>query len=149
MAESQGTAACSTAASQRRTKETADVERRRKDAFAPIHALGLILGSLCLRAPVTLAADNTSGQLAARIVAVEGASTTVHVEGMHGQMVTAQVPSRSIADVHLSNKVQGTVRATVASVDRKTHRVKVHTHEGQKLVVAISPAFLKERRISA
>jgi hypothetical protein len=92
----------------------------------------------------------TTWQLAhARLVAVEGASTTVHVEGMHGQMVMVQVPSRSLADVHLSNIVQGTVRARVESVDSKTHHVKVHTHEGQKLVLEISPAFLKEMRISA
>lgn len=111
-------------------------------------SLVLTFGVLCLLAPVALAADHASGQLPhARIVAVEGASTTFHVEGMHGQMVTVQVPSRSLADVHLSHKAQGTVEATVVSVDSETHRVKVHTHEGQKLVLDMAPAFLREMRI--
>jgi hypothetical protein len=97
-----------------------------------------------MRAPVALAADHTSGQLPhIRLVAAEGAATTFQVEGMHGQMVT--VPSQSLADVHCSK--QGTVGATVVSVDRETHRVNVRTHEGHMLVLAMAPASLREMQM--
>jgi hypothetical protein len=110
--------------------------------------LVLTLAVLCMLAPVVLAADQASGQLPhARIATVEGATTTYHVEGMHGQMVTVDVPSQSIADVRLSNKAQGTVGATVMSVDSETNRVKVRTQEGQKLVLEMPPTFLKQMRI--
>jgi hypothetical protein len=99
-----------------------------------------------MRAPGALAADNTSGQFPhARLVAVEGASTTFHVEGMHGQMVTVQVPSQSLADVHFSKL--GTVGTTVVSVDSQIHRVKVRTHEGQMLVLDMAPAYLREMQM--
>jgi hypothetical protein len=101
-----------------------------------------------MRAPVAFAADNTSGPLPhARLVAVEGASTTFHVAGMHGQMVTVQVPSQSLADVHFSKKGQGTVGATVVSVDSQTHRVNVRTHEGHMLVLDMAPAYLREMQL--
>lgn len=108
----------------------------------------LMLASLCMIAPVALAADHTSGQLPhARLVAVEGAAIIFHVEGMHGQLVTVQVPSQSLADVHFSKNAQGTVRAAVAPVDRETHRVTVRTHEGHMLVLTMAPASLREMQI--
>ena len=111
-------------------------------------SLVLTLGVLCMISPVVLAADQASGQLPhARIVAVEGTSTTFHVEGMHGQVVTVEVPSRSLADVHLSNEAQRTVEATVVSIDSVTHRVKVRTQEGQKLVLDMAPTFMREMRL--
>ena len=110
-------------------------------------SLVVILGGLCMMAPVALAVGRTSGQEPhARIVAVEGASTTFHVAGMHGQRVTVQVRSRSLAAVHLSNTAQGTVEATVVAVNSATHRVTVHTHEGQTLVLDMAPPVLRELR---
>jgi hypothetical protein len=96
-------------------------------------------------APVALVADNTSGQFShARLVSMEGASTTFHVEGMHGQTATVQVPPQSLADVHFNKKTQRTVGATVVSTDRETHRLKVRTHESHKRVLDLSPAYLRE-----
>jgi hypothetical protein len=42
----------------------------------------------------------------AKIVSVEGAETTYEVEGMHGHLVTVEVPSQSVADVKLSLSAQ-------------------------------------------
>ena len=98
----------------------------------------------------TETAGHTSGHLPhASLVAVGGASPSFHVAGMHGQIVTVQVPSQALADVHCSTKAQGTVWATVVSVASTTHHVNVRTHEGQKLVLELSSGFLKEMRIRA
>jgi hypothetical protein len=85
-----------------------------------------------------LAADQVAGQpLRAKIVTVEGATTTYQVEGMHGQMVTVDVPSSTSADVKLSDTTEGTVRGKVVALDGETNQVKVHTQEGQKIVLEL------------
>jgi hypothetical protein len=66
---------------------------------------------------------------------------------MPGQTVKVQVPPQSLTDVHFNEKAQRTVGATVVSIDRETHRLKVRTHEGQMLVLDLSPAYLREMQI--
>jgi uncharacterized protein YpmB len=67
----------------------------------------------------------------------EGATTTYTVEGMHGQMVTVDVPSNTMADVKLSDAAQGTVQGKVVALDGETNRVKVHTQERQLIVLGM------------
>lgn len=111
-------------------------------------ALVCALGTLGSVAPCALAADQASGAPPhAKIVAIEGASTTYQVEGMHGQTVTVDVPSQSTADVKLSNTEQRTVRGTVVALDGGTNHVKVHTQEGQTIVLEMSPESLRGLRL--
>jgi phage baseplate assembly protein gpV len=78
---------------------------------------------------------------AATIVAVEGASTTYHTRDWNGKQVTVRVPSQSVADIK-DKDADGTVRATVTSVDPASQRVRVRTDEGQTIVLAMAPASL-------
>ena len=65
-----------------------------------------------------LVVGQAAGQsLHAKIVTVEGATTTYQVEGMRGQMVTVDVPSSTSVDVKLSDTTQGTVRGKVVALD--------------------------------
>jgi hypothetical protein len=83
----------------------------------------------------------------AKIVSVEGAETTYEVEGRHGQLVTVEMPSQSVADVKLSNPDQGTVEGKVIALDGQTDRVKVHTRAGQTLMLEMDPEFLRGLRL--
>jgi hypothetical protein len=83
----------------------------------------------------------------AKIISVEGAATTYEVEGMHGHLVTVDVPSRSIADVQLSNPDQGTVEGKVIALDGQTNQVKVHTRAGQTVVLEMDPGSLRGLRL--
>jgi len=87
------------------------------------------------------AVNEAPTQPVATIVSVEGATTTYHSQDWNGQMVTVQVPSQSSADIK-GRDAQGIVRATVTAVDTTINRVKVHTPEGQTIVLAMSPTSL-------
>ena len=99
----------------------------------------------------------TAGAWAAdkvKILSIEGATTTYHVQGMHGQPVTVEVPSRSTADVEVSKTVPaatqgdaGTVQAMVTAIDTETQRVKVRTQEGQSILLEVPAASLKGMQI--
>jgi len=110
--------------------------------------LVVALGLLGLGGPGALAADK------AKIVTIEGATTTYQVRGMHGQLVTVEVPSQTLADVEVATPGQpgtpgagGTVQATVVAIDGETNRVKVRTQEGQTITLEMSPTALKDRRL--
>jgi len=77
----------------------------------------------------------------ATIESVEGASTTYHTRDWNGKPVTVRVPSQSTADIR-DKDAEGTVRATVTTVDTATHRVKVRTSEGQTIVLSMAPGSL-------
>jgi hypothetical protein len=77
----------------------------------------------------------------ATIVAVAGASTTYHTRDWHGKQVTVRVPSQSATDIQ-DKDADGTVRATVTSVDAASQRVRVRTSEGQTIVLALTPEIL-------
>ena len=107
-----------------------------------------LLSVLCVTAPVVLAADQTAGQPPpAKVVTVEGATTTWQVEGMQGQTVTVEVPSTTLSAIKLSDPAQGTVLATVVSLDGETNRVKVHTQEGQMVVLELPHATVMRMRL--
>jgi hypothetical protein len=73
----------------------------------------------------------------ATIVAVEGASTTYQTRDWNGKRVTVRVPSQSVTDIK-DRDADGTVRATVTSVDTASQHVRVRTAEGQTLVLAMA-----------
>jgi len=61
-------------------------------------------------------------------------------------VVTAAVPAQSITDIQTSNP-DGTVRATIVSIDLTTNRVKARTDVGQVLVLAMAREDLGNMRI--
>jgi hypothetical protein len=77
----------------------------------------------------------------ATIVAVEGAGTTYQTRDWNGKRVTVRVPSQSVTDVK-DRDADGTVRATVTSVDTASQHVRVRTAEGQTIVLAMAPKDL-------
>ena len=105
---------------------------------------------LCLlgfMSPVVFAADQPSKPLpAAQLIAVEGASHTYHLIDYDHRVVTASVPAQSITDIRTSNP-DGTVRATIVSIDLTTNRVKAQTDAGQVLVLAMAREDLGNIRI--
>jgi len=80
-------------------------------------------------------------------VAVEGAAHTYHLIDYDKRVITATVPAQSVADVRTSHP-DGTVRATIASIDSTTGRVKAVTDAGQVLVLAMAREDLGSMRIS-
>ena len=109
--------------------------------------LGVALCLLGLVPPLVRATAHVAPrQPSARLVAVEGASITYRLKDYDGKIVEAVVPSQSIADIR-TRSADGTVRATLASVDRATNQVKVVTQEGQTLVLEIAPDALKGMQI--
>jgi hypothetical protein len=111
------------------------------------NTLGVALALLGLVSPVVFAADQPSKPLpAAQLIAVEGASHTYHLIDYDNRVVTARVPAQSIADIRTSNP-DGTVSATIVSIDSTTNRVKAQTDAGQVLVLAMAPEALGSMKI--
>jgi hypothetical protein len=109
--------------------------------------LGVALCLLGLVPPLGRAAEPAPLRLpAARLVAVEGASITYKLKDYDGKVVTAVVPTQSIVDIQ-GRSADGTVRATLATVDGVTNRVKVVTQAGQTLVLEVAPEALKGLQI--
>src|SRR5215831_5196481 len=77
----------------------------------------------------------------AQLVAVEGASHTYRLMDYDHHVITATVPAQSLADIQTPT-LDGTVQATVASIDLTTGRVKAATDAGQVLVLALPHAEL-------
>ena len=109
--------------------------------------LGVALVLLGLVSPVVFAADQPSKPLpAAQLIAVEGASHTYHLIDYDNRVVTASVPAQSIADIQTSNP-DGTVQATIVSIDLTTNRVKARTDAGQVLILAMAREEIGNIRI--
>jgi hypothetical protein len=95
---------------------------------------------------MVFAVNEAPGQPVATIVSVEGATTMYQSQDWNGQTVTVQVPSHASEDIK-GRDAQGIVRATVSAVDTTTNRVKVHTPEGQTIVLDMSPASLTNMQV--
>ena len=101
------------------------------------NTLGVTLCLLALMAPLVLAAEQPSTPLPnAQLVAVEGASHTYRLIDYDKRVITANVPAQSIADIQTRNP-DGTVQATIASIDATRGRVRAATDAGQVLVLAV------------
>jgi len=84
--------------------------------------------------------------LAAQLIAVEGASHTYYLIDYDKRVVTAAVPAQSLTDIQTSNP-DGTVQATIISIDLTTNWVKARTDAGQVLVLAMAREALGNMRI--
>src|SRR4029450_2948888 len=110
--------------------------------------LVVTIGSLLMATSMVFAVNAVPTQPVATIVSVEGATTTYHSQDWNGQTVTVQVPSQASADIK-GRDAQGIVHATVTAVDTTINRVKVHTPEGQTIVLDMSSASLRSRQVGA
>src|ERR1043166_3723491 len=108
--------------------------------------LVVTIGFLLIATSLVFAINEAPGQPVATIVSVEGATTTYHSQDWNGQTVTVQVPSQSSEDIK-GRDAQGIVHATVSAVDTTINRVKVHTPEGQTIVLDMSPASLTSMQV--
>ena len=98
---------------------------------------GVTLCLLGLASPLVFAAEPSSKPLpAAQLVAVEGASDTYRLMDYDHRVIKASVPAQSITDVKTRNS-DGTVQATVSSIDMTTGRIQASTDAGQVLVLVI------------
>src|SRR5262245_3931168 len=113
----------------------------------PRSLLGVALCLLGLVSPGVFAADQPSKPLpAAQLIAVEGASHTYHLIDYDNRVVTAAVPAQSLADIQTRNP-DGTVHATIVSIDLTTNRVKAQTDAGQVLVLAMAREALASLKL--
>jgi hypothetical protein len=108
---------------------------------------GVTLCLLALAAPRLVAAEPPANPLpTAQLVAVEGVSHTYQLMDYDKRVITAVVPAQSLADIQTRNP-DGTVQATVASIDVTSNRMKVSTDAGQVLVLAMPSADLGRMKI--
>jgi hypothetical protein len=96
-----------------------------------------VLGAVTVLGCADRATPPQASAPSATIVAVEGASTTYQTRDWNGKRVTVRVPSQSVTDIK-DRDADGTVRATVSSVDTASQHVRVRTAEGQTLVLAMA-----------
>jgi hypothetical protein len=59
--------------------------------------------------------------------------------------VQALVPEK----ITLSDPAQGTVRATVLAIDKEINQIKIHTDEGQRLLLFLPPESLARLYVGA
>jgi len=108
---------------------------------------GVTLCLLALASPRLGAAEPPANPLpTAQLVAVEGASHTYRLMDYDHRVITATVPAQSLADIQTPTP-DGTVQATVASIDLTTGRVKASTDAGQVLVLAMPRADLGRMKL--
>jgi len=100
-----------------------------------------VLGAVTVLGCADRATPPQANAPSATIVAVEGAGTTYQTRDWNGQRVTVRVPSQSTTDIK-DRDADGTVRATVTSVDTASRHVRVRTAEGQTIVLAMAPKDL-------
>ena len=109
--------------------------------------LGMALFILGLVSPVVFAAEQLSKPLpTAQLIAVEGVAHTYRLIDYDNRVVTAAVPAQSITDVKTHNP-DGTVQATVSSIDMTTGQIRASTDAGQVLVLVISREDLGSMKI--
>ena len=98
---------------------------------------GVTLCLLGLASPLVCAAEPPSKPLpAAQLVAVEGASDMYRLMDYDHRVIKASVPAQSITDVKTRHS-DGTVQATVASIDMTTGQMHASTDAGQVLILVI------------
>jgi hypothetical protein len=96
-----------------------------------------VLGAVTVLGCADRATPPQASAPSATIVAIEGASTTYQTRDWNGKRVTVRVPSQSVTDIK-DRDADGTVRATVTSVDTASQHVRVRTAEGQTIVLAMA-----------
>jgi len=107
------------------------------------------LGSLVSMPPRVLAISKSTGQPPS-VTRTSLSETPATPSGgdSHAPLVTVKVRALAPDKVKVSDPVQGTVRATVMAIDRAMSQVTVQTHEGQRLILYLTPASLEGMRVS-
>ena len=109
--------------------------------------LGVTLCLLGLVSPLVFAAEQPSRPLpTVQLVAVEGASHTYRLIDYDHRVIPAAVPAQSVADIQ-TRTPDGTVQATIASVDVTSSRLKATTDAGQVLILAMPRGDLGSMKI--
>ena len=108
---------------------------------------GVTLCLVGLASPLVFAAEPPPKPLpTVQLVAVEGASYPYRVIDYDHRVIRTTVPAQSLTDVQTRNP-DGTVQATVASLDSTTGRMKVTTDAGQVLVLVMPREELGNMKI--
>jgi len=81
-----------------------------------------------------------------QLVAVEGASHTYRLIDYDHRVIPAAVPAQSVADIQ-TRTPDGTLQATIASVDVTSSRLKATTDAGQVLILAMPRQELGSMKI--
>ena len=109
--------------------------------------LGVMLCLLALASPLVFAAEQPARPLhTAQLVAVEGAEHTYRLIDYDKRVITAVVPAQSITDIQ-TRPPDGTVQATVSSIDLTSGRVRASTDAGQVLVLAMPREDLRSMKL--
>src|SRR4029453_5851910 len=108
--------------------------------------LVVTVGCLLVATAMVCAVNAAPTKPVARIVSVEGATTTYHSQDWNGQTVTVQLPSQSSEDIK-GRDAQGIVHATVSAVDTTIHPGEGQTPEGQTIVLDMSSASLTSMQV--
>src|SRR5262245_54889848 len=110
---------------------------------------GVTLCLLALAWPRLGAAEPPAPPLpTAQLVAVEGVSHTYRLTDYDQRVITATVPAQALADIQTPTP-DGTVQATVASIDATRSQVRAATDAGQVLVLALPRAELGRLQLGA
>ena len=110
--------------------------------------LVVALGVCLSMTSIVLVTNGIAGQSpSATLVPPEDTPTTSHVRELDSRNVTVKVRAMVPENVKVSDPAQGTVRATVMAIDGQTNQVKVHTHEGQQLILFLAPESLAGMRV--
>ena len=74
-------------------------------------------------------------------------STSPPAQDRHAPLVTLRVHALVPEKVKLSDPTQGTVRATVLSIDEALNQITIQTDEGQRLMLFLPPESLARLRV--
>jgi len=120
---------------------------------------GVAFAVLFAAATLVMAAAQVSDQLpTAKIVEVEGATTTFQSRDWDGRLVEVEVPSREYSDIRTSGTTQAnrssmggqyarTVSATVVAINQPSKSVTVQTQQNQMLVLQMPAGNLADMQI--
>ena len=97
--------------------------------------VSLTPAGLAVRAPIIPSSSASSEPL-------PDASTPLRGQERPGSLVILRVRALVPDKVTLSDRTQGTVRATVLAVDAEINQIKVQTDAGQHLMLFVDPASL-------
>jgi hypothetical protein len=101
----------------------------------------VVVLSLCVSMiPLVGAASDPVGQL-------PDTPPTSQRQELPDPLVTVQVRALVPEKVKLSDPAQGTVRATVLTLDKELNQITVQTHEGQRLVLFLTPESFVGMRV--
>jgi hypothetical protein len=120
---------------------------------------GVAFAVLFAAATLVMAAAQVSDQLpTAKIVEVEGATTTFQSRDWDGRLVEVEVPSREYSDIRTGGTTQAnrsgmggqyarTVSATIVAINQPSKSVTVQTQQNQMLVLQMPAGNLADMQI--